>query len=111
MEFASIEAVSVLPTNSRGNYDELAFAIIGTDGTGNAIHVTGVGDEELTKRLIPAVRRIVANKLDKRLIVGVAKNDDGTDKEGVAFCLGGNIAHDSGKGRPKGSVNKKLAVK
>ncbi len=106
MEFGTIEASQVLPNRERGAYDELAEAVIGTDGTGKAIHVTGVDEATLTKRCLPAVRRMVAAKLDRRVTVGIAKDADGNDLEGVAICLGGSIDHDSNVGRPKGSTNK-----
>jgi len=106
MEFGTIEAAQVLPNRERGAYDELAEAVIATAGTGKAIHVTGIDESTLTKRCLPAVRRMVGAKLDRRVTVGIAKDADGNDLDGVAICLGGAIDHDSNVGRPKGSTNK-----
>jgi hypothetical protein len=105
-----MDADNVLSSHARGAYDELAEAVILTADTGKAMHVTGIDTDTLVKRCLPAVRRLVASRLDRRVIVGIAKGAGGEDLEGLAICLGSKIDHNSKVGRPKGSTNK-AAVK
>lgn len=77
------------PRSERGNYgeyEEVIEAVVGAIDTDKGIVITEVEQEELDKRLIPNVRRAIARRLNRRLVVAVA---DGVD--GVVFYVGAPI--------------------
>lgn len=62
---------------SRGAYNDVADQVIALADTQEGVVITDINEDEFRKQLIPAVRRIVGQRLGRQLNVGVVDGVDG----------------------------------
>jgi hypothetical protein len=110
MGFTKVAATTLVPHKARGVYDEIGEAVIELADTDECIAVDGYSDEVFRSKVIPAVRRMVSQKLDRKLIVGIQHDAGDEPIEGVVlFSVGGAITHDGGP-NPTGTTAQKAAA-
>lgn len=67
----------VAKERTRGAYNEVLDQVLALADTKEGVVVSDIEESELTKQLIPAVRRAVGAKLNRKLIVGTVEGVNG----------------------------------